>query len=353
MATIDLEIKQKCVELANSGYSLPEIYNSYFKKAHPNMGYETFRHKVKLWRKKQMADLDTLAAGTYPGFIAHGATVQIGRDGTPTQVWIKQTAEEKGFEELLEAIREGTNPVLTRFPEGKEASGMLEIPLFDLHFPLNDHTETLQRLTEIVRSRTWEEINIIVGQDMFHNDDFRGRTSSGREIEKIDLVKAWDMAKNFWYTVITEALEHAEAVHLIYSKGNHDESMSWAFVQMLKAMFPQMDVDDSLLQRKIIHWRGCFIGLTHGHYKKSTKNDLRGQFTIQFPEEFARSTVREIHAGHLHTEEEKDIYGVMVRRLCQDGGYDEWADDEGFIGSHKRFMVFKWQPGRLAGIDYI
>ena len=351
--TISLEIKQNCVEMWKSGKTARAVYDEYFHEVHPSMGYETFRTKLKRWKRQKMADPVSLAAGTYPGFTAHAATVQLDRNGELTQVWVKQTADEKNFDELLDVIRASTNPVLIPAPEPVSEPWMLEIPLFDLHFPLSDQSEALGRLLEIIRSRVWEEINIVIGQDMFHNDDFRGRTSSGRDIEKVDMAKAWEMARNFWYTAISAALEQAECVRIMYSKGNHDESMSWAFVQMLKAMFRQVDVNDAMLQRKVIEWRGCFIGITHGHYKKSTKNDLRGQFTIQFPEAFARSKVREIHAGHLHNEEEKDIYGVMVRRLCRDGITDEWCDDEGFVGAHRRFMVFKWQPNRLAGIDYI
>lgn len=205
----------------------------------------------------------------------------------------------------------------------------------------------------VVRSRHWEEINIIVGQDLFHNDDFRGRTSSGRPIEQVDMVEAWGMARRFYANLIGCALHQADKVKITYSKGNHDESMAWAFVQMLKAMFPEAEVDDSLKQRKCIFWRDCFIGVTHGAYKKSSLQDMRGQFTIQFPVEFAAAKVREIHAGHLHHEEERDIYGVMCRRLARKGMEDDWTDDEGLVGSTKRFMVFRWKPGRLAGIDYV
>jgi UDP-2,3-diacylglucosamine pyrophosphatase LpxH len=230
---------------------------------------------------------------------------------------------------------------------------MLEIPLFDQHFPLSEHRESLLNLLPIIESRVWEEINIIVGQDMLHNDDMRGRTSSGRPIEKVDMVKAWDMARDFYASVIESAVSHSKNVKIIYSKGNHDESMSWAFVQMLKAMYPTVYVDDSLKQRKCIFWRNCFIGITHGAYKKSSHNDLRGQFTIQFATEFSSARVREIHAGHLHQEEERDIYGVVCRRLSRNGNEDEWSDDEGLVGATKRFMVFKWKPGWLAGIDFI
>lgn len=352
--TIPFEVKQKCVEMRESGASLPSIYREYFSEAHPGMSYETFRHKIKHWQKQYFADEMTLQSGTYPGFIAHGATVQVDRRGQIVQAWIKEHADDDQMARLVELIEKNTTPVYIERVEAEDAEPeMLEIPLFDQHFPQNDHIITFVELSKIVESRRWEEINVIIGQDMLHNDDMRGRTSTGTPIEKVDIPKGWELAKIFYASLLKCCLEHTNRLKITYSKGNHDESMSWAFVQMLKAMFPQAEFDDSLRQRKCIYWRECFIGITHGAYKKSSMDDMRGQFTIQFPVEFANAKVREIHAGHLHREEEKDIYGVMCRRLARKGNEDEWTDDEGFVGANKRFMIFRWKPGRLAGIDYV
>ena len=352
--TISTELKKKCVELKRGGHTAREIYINYFSKAHPGMGFETFRVKLKRWQKQTFADETTLQSGTYDGFIAHGATVQVNADGEIIQAWIKQHADDAQMERLLDFIQKNTKPVLINTDSVEESvPEMLEIPLFDQHFPQNDHADTYNGIAEIVSTRHWEEINIIIGQDMLHNDDMRGRTSSGRPIENVDMVEAWAMARDFYGNLIGLCLRHTNRLKITYSKGNHDESMSWAFVQMLKAWFPQAEFDDSLKQRKCISWRECFIGITHGAYKKSSLQDLRGQFTIQFPLEFANAKVREIHAGHLHREEEKDIYGVMCRRLSRSGVEDEWTDDEGLVGASKRFMVFRWKPGRLAGIDYV
>lgn len=351
---ISEELKRNCVELYKSGKTMREVYDELFSKEHSGMSYQVFRHKLRNWKKRQFADPDTLEKGTYEGFTAHGATVQVNGNGEIVQVWVKQHAEENWLDQIIESIEANVTPVMVR-PETmpEPVPEMLEIPLFDQHFPQNDGLDVFGELSEIISSRQWEEINFIVGQDLFHNDDFRGRTSSGRPIEQVDMVKAWEMAKAFYYHIISWALAHAQKVKVIYSKGNHDESMAWAFIQMLKAMFPEAEFDDSLKQRKCISWRECFIGITHGAYKKSTMTDLRGQFTIQFATEFASAKVREIHAGHLRREEERDIYGVMCRRLAHKGMEDDWTDDEGYVGANKRFMVFRWKPGRLAGIDYI
>ena len=45
------------------------------------------------------------------------------------------------------------------------------------------------------------------------------------------------MMPEVYYQIISKAIKHSQKVKVIYSKGNHDESMSWAFTQMIKAEF--------------------------------------------------------------------------------------------------------------------
>lgn len=355
---ISLDLKLRCVAMAKAGVVYTRIYNDLFHVEHPNMSLKVFQNNMSGWVRKygETADPTTLFKGTYDGFTAHAATVQVGPTGEVKQAWIKQNADDRNWEALLEEVRKPIDPVIVHEVPTESEKAMLEIPLFDMHFPLNTHFETCCEVNRIIKNSkwAWEEINLIIGQDLFHNDDMRGRTSKGTPIEKVNMPMAWRMAIDFWVPTIQAALAHAERVNLIYSKGNHDETISWAFVQLLKALFPQLDVDDSLDMRKCISWRECFIGITHGHEKKNSKHDLRGQFTIEYPIEFANAKVREIHTGHFHHEVGEDLYGVMVRRLSKGGEYDDdWTKNEGFVGAHRRFMVFEWAPGRLRAIHYI
>lgn len=345
-------LKKQCVEAANSGNSFSEIYRDVFQPEHPGMNFETFRHKLRKWKRAELADETTLECGTYPGFIPNGATVQVDKNGEIVQAWIKEVVDSGQWDRLLDAIREHTEPAYIE-PAEADGIGMLEIPLYDMHLPLSDYSESVAEIVGIIHRQTWDEINLIVGQDMLHNDDMRGRTASGRQIEQVDMVSAWDMARQIWYSIIEAAIRNAKTVRLIYSVGNHDESMAWAFVQLLKERYPQVEVDDTFHQRKRIWWERCFIGITHGNNARSNANDLRGQFTIEFPIEFANSDVREIHAGHVHHETANDLYGVVIRRLSRGGTDDTWSNDEGYVGSTKRFMLFEWMPGRLKAIDYV
>lgn len=353
---IDIRLKKQCVDALLQGKKAQEIYDQIFHPEHDTMSFKTFDRALRKWKKKSYADEETLNAGTYPDFIPHNATVQVNGNGEVVQAWIKQKADDSdAYNELIQTIKDNTTPVPVNNPTWTEIDDMmLEIGLYDMHFGLpNNYFGVLNELLDIIKLHSYDEINIIIGQDLFHNDDFRGRTSKGTQIEKVDISNAWIDARYFYYNVIETACENADHVNIIYVKGNHDESLAWAFVQMLSVMFPQIHVDDSMNKRKCIHWKDCFIGLTHGEETKSSPNDLRGQFTIKFPEEFAQSNVREIHCGHLHHERESDVYGVMVRRLSTANITDAWSDNSGYIGSHKRFMVFEWTPGKLKSIHYL
>ena len=111
------------------------------------------------------------------------------------------------------------------------------------------------------------------------------------------------------------------------------------------------NTDDSLDYKKAEHSADAL--LDYAWQQKSNARDLRGQFTVRFPVQFASSDVREIHAGHIHHEKEVDEYGVMVRRLCTGNKQDEWSDSEGFEGAIKRFMLFDWSETKLSGIYYV
>jgi hypothetical protein len=199
-------------------------------------------------------------------------------------------------------------------------------------------------------SRKWEEVLFILGQDMLHNDDFRGRTSNGTQIETVDMVKAWNDARRFIEILLVQAMKQAKKVKVMYSVGNHDESFSWAFVQMLKALYPVIEWDDSLEQRKVHTFGLNFVGVTHGD--KARKN-LHNIFPIEFPVEWSQAKNREIHIGHFHVEDAKDIFGMVVRTLATKNKTDKWHKDNGYVGAHKRFMLFEYSLKELESIHYV
>lgn len=352
---IPYDVKRRCVEMACNGVQYKEIYNGQIKQ-YSTMSFRSFCRRCAEWKAKAVEDERiTEAANLAYQFAPHASTVQVNGKGQIIQAWIKQHAEDR-IQELLVAIKDCT-PVAQIKPAIKEdAEGMLEIPLFDMHFGIADiehYRGALEEILAIVSSKHWDKILIPVGQDLFHNDSItKGITSKGTPIERVDLTKAVRDAMTFYYNLIDTAIQNANGVDVIYSPGNHDKTVGWLFVQILKARYGDI-VEDTLRERKAVSWKGCFIGITHGAKSNDTAAGLRGNFTKEFATLYASASVSEIHAGHLHRESDsRDEYGIQIRRLCTKNKDDEWTEDEGFV-SQKRFMLFEWMPNKLKSIHYI
>lgn len=351
---IPYDVKRKCVDLANKGKPYKEIYSECIKP-YDTMSFRSFSRRMAEWKSKVVEDGKTLeAANLAYKFAPHASTVQVNGKGEVIQAWIKQHTENR-LEELLEAIRDNTPIVQIKPKIIEDAEGMLEIPLFDMHFGIADlefYRKTLEEILGIISSKHWDKIVIPVGQDLFHNDSItQGKTTKGTLIEKVDLRQAVYDAETFYMNIIDTAIKKANEVRVIYSPGNHDKTAGWFFARILKTRYGDI-VDDSTAERKAVWWNGCFIGITHGDKHTDTPNGLRGKFTMEFPALFATAKVREIHAGHLHNEISKDEYGVQVRRLSSGNKDDDWTTDEGYK-SQKRFMLFEYAPNRLKSIHYV
>lgn len=355
---IPVEVKQTCCQMKNEGKSNKEIYETYFlPKTSSKASFETFRGMLSRWMKKQWADDMTLKCGTYEGFIAHDATVQVSKSGEIIQAWIKQKADDVDPKDFINAIKSVVEPYEFDANVHNNSTRMLEIPLFDMHWGItffDYYKPVLGELLRLMNSHTWDRIVIPFGQDFFHNDSIiNGQTTKGTVIEKVDMIRAVKEAKTFMYTLIETALHQANEVRVVYSAGNHDRSIAWMFMQVLLERYGAEVVDDSLEYRKVIKYGKNAIMITHGDSKQATAKNLAHIFPISFPNEFANANIREVHAGHLHHETEADIFGVMVRRLASGVAVDAWSNSQDYIGTHRRFMVFEWDQDMLRSIHYV
>lgn len=253
--------------------------------------------------------------------------------------------------EALVAALNAVEPVTVEMPE-PNGDKLLELDLFDMHWGVADldhYQPTLARVLALMGASGASDLLLPIGSDWFHNDDFRGRTAKGTIIAGMDFTRAWADSLAFVTTVVLHALELGMAVHLVYVKGNHDESMSWAFVQALKERFPQVEVEDSIQERKLYVRGRVAVGLTHGD--KGVR-DLDRVFLAEF-RDFAAARVKEIHGGHIHHEVTDDRYGVMVRRLPTAGKVDQWSRDQGYVGACRRFAAFVYGADALEAIHYV
>ncbi|MDE2021054.1 MAG: hypothetical protein KGJ13_12015, partial [Patescibacteria group bacterium] len=143
-------------------------------------------------------------------------------------------------------------------------------------------------------------------------------------------------------------LKSCDSVHLFYLPGNHDRVTSLFLCRELKAYFrhcERVTVDVSPSTRKYIHWGRNLIGFTHG-------DGLKGPATLpvvmatERAREWAESSCREWHLGHLHTSRKfvtrdaDEHQGVIMRWMSALSGTDSWHHDNAFIGNRRAAEVY-------------
>lgn len=269
-----------------------------------------------------------------------------------SKITVKPIGNGFNMEKLLESIKRDVQPIVVKQPVKTEEK-LLEIPLFDMHFgiaDLNHYSETYSRILNQIESNSWDTILFAVGQDLFHNDGFTGKTTSGTMIDKVDMEKAWNDADSFYTELIKNSIENSKNVHVIFSNGNHDQGIAYGFVKMLEAKFPQATFDTKMKQRKGYVWNELFLGFSHGD--KGAKR-LEKNFLSEYGKEIAKASIVEIHSGHIHHEVTKDDFGIVVRSLATNAKTDDWHYDNGFIGAMKRFQLFEYSVDTLDAVYYV
>ena len=355
---IPIKVKKECCRLKQEGLSTKQVYETYYtKQMNEPCGLNTFRGLLNRWIKRIYPDDTTLECGTYEGFTAHDATVQVSKSGEIVQAWIKQRVDEFDLNNFLTTIQENVEPYEYSPKYDEHSDRMLEIPLFDMHWGISfmdDYKTVLDEILSLITIRHWDRIVIPFGQDFFHNDSVvNGVTTKGTQIEKVDMVRAVKEGKQFITAIIDTALNNSNEVKVLYTPGNHDRSLTWMFMQVLLERYGEDVVDDAMEYRKIFTHGKNSIMVTHGDSKQDTARNLSNIFAVSFPNEFAQATTREVHSGHLHHEKEGDIYGVMIRRLSSGVRVDDWSNRQDYIGTHRRFMIFEWDLDSLRSIHYV
>lgn len=267
-----------------------------------------------------------------------------------SKVTVRPRRAHLDIDAIADALR-AVEPVTIERPS--EGSLMLEVACHDMHFgnsTIEWYAEQLGNALAAIESRTWAQVLLPIGSDLFHCDNFKNTTSNGTAQSSVDWPSAWADALAYYSALIESALSHSAEVYAYYIIGNHDESMAWAFCQMLEARYPQVTFDTSIAERKVHTFGQCAVGMTHGDGR--TRKDLDRVFMAEFPE-FAAATVREVHAGHYHHEVTVDQFGVVVRSLSTAARTDKWHREEGFVGAMKRFVAFTFTPHRLKGVEYL
>lgn len=225
---------------------------------------------------------------------------------------------------------------------------VLVVPMFDLHFGINSYDNMkpyLDEILTIINSHPFEKIVIEVGGDILHSDFLKmTKTVNGTQLDHVDMINAWQDAAEFVKSIIEPAIENSDSTELYAIGGNHDFSMQWSFIEMVKARYPQLDVFNPGSYRQVFTYGKVGIMLAHGDVAKSKLSQL---FANEYPVEWANSVWREVHTGHYHVEVVKDENGTIQRQFETPKPADGYEQKNGFTMGQKTMKVLEYDVNGL------
>jgi len=225
---------------------------------------------------------------------------------------------------------------------------MLVVPLYDLHFGINDYDNMqpyLEKIQSIIYSHMPQKIVIELGGDLLHSDYLKTtKTVNGTQLDHVDSRQAWEDAASFVKNIIEPAIKNSEVTELRAIGGNHDFDMQWAFVEMIRARYPQLSVFNPGSYRQAFTYGRVSIMMAHGDTAKAKLSQL---FANEYPDEWAISVWRETHWGHFHTETVKDDGGTIQRQFGTPKPADGYEIKNGYTMNQHVLKVLEYDENSL------
>lgn len=226
---------------------------------------------------------------------------------------------------------------------------MLVVPLYDLHFGINSYDNMqpfLEKIQAIINSHLPQKIVIELGGDLLHSDYLKTtKTVNGTQLDHVDSRQAWEDASRFIKNIIEPAIENSRVTELRAIGGNHDFDMQWAFVEMIRARYPQLSVFNPGSYRQAFTYGRVAIMMAHGDTAKAKLSQL---FANEYPAEWSNSVWRETHWGHFHTEAVKDDGGTIQRQFGTPKPSDGYEIKNGYTMGAKTLKLLEYTPSGLC-----
>lgn len=285
------------------------------------------------------------------------------------KVWLKRKVA-RGIEIAIADLKkrmESWSPKYAPVKHDKSGDFLLEVSPYDLHFGAlawgqevgadydceiaeRIFVDAVDRVVGRMGAYKIAEIVVPVGQDFFHVDYVRANTVHGTIIEDQDTRYGKMFCSGVLAFVrVIDRLRQIAPVVLLWSPGNHDRTTSYHLAVTLSAWYrhaKDVRVDISPMIRKYHRFGTNLIGFTHGDEERHAS--LPVIMAAEMPDDWAATTSREWHVGHLHKKRAVSYNagdthtGVMVRVLPSLSGTDYWHYLKGYVNKQRALQAFLW-----------
>jgi hypothetical protein len=296
------------------------------------------------------------------GYIAKGVSTYYNAEGKPAGQWVKASLSHEALvdamREAVEGFKDEIPPVVSIVAPAASEEHLCNLYTFtDYHLGmLAWHQEggsdwnisiaertiiaALQQMIEQSPKAHTAVINI--QGDFLHTDGKTPVTPASKHVLDADsrFPKIRKSAIRVIRSMVAMSLLRHQEIHLVIAEGNHDEESSGWLADLFSVHYeeePRVTVNDSVLPFYVFEWGATMLGVHHGHKVKNESLPLL--FAAQFPQEWGRTTRREIHCGHRHHRDEKEYNGVTVVQHPTLAARDAYAARGGWIADRAAWAI--------------
>jgi len=297
-------------------------------------------------------------------------------DGNIKQQWVIQEPEKQAQLEMMssavEQLLEPLKPLpVIDFVNKKTTADILNLyTLTDVHlamlawdkeggddWDLDIATRTVKGtfIEMLNKSPDSDECLINQGGDWQQYDSFKPVTPTHGHILDSDSrpQKMVKVSIELMRWLITEALKKHKRVNVVIQIGNHDQFSALFLQQAMIAIFsdnPRVVIDDSPLPYYAFEFGAVMLAFHHGHIRKNEQLPLL--FATLFPEMWGRAKIRDVHKGHRHHFEIKEMSGMTIIEHPTIAARESHASHGGFFSTRCAIGVVYHKKGKRVGLTF-
>ena len=196
---------------------------------------------------------------------------------------------------------------------------------------------------------------LLLSGDLLHVDNFNMTTTGGTRQDSTGLLSDHFLIAKRLMVEIIEILLQVSTVHVMFTPGNHDNTVGWMVAELLAAWFRRnknVTFDVSLQMRKYYKYKNNLISSCHGH---KIKADTLPMIVADECPDWSSTQYRYMFTQHIHHKVSKQFPGLWVESLMSPSEADNWHHTSGYQSSNNKaiesFLFSEF--GQVARITHL
>jgi hypothetical protein len=296
------------------------------------------------------------------GYVAKGVSTYYNAEGKAAGQWVKASLSHEALVEAMKEAVEGfkgqidpASPIVAPAASDEHLCNLYTFTDYhlgmlawhkeggsDWNVSIAEKTIVAALAQMINQSPKAHTAVLNIQGDFLHTDGKTPVTPASKHVLDADsrFPKIRKSAIRVIRSLVAMSLQRHQEVHLIIAEGNHDEESAGWLSDLFAVHYeeePRISVSDAVLPFYVFEWGATMLGVHHGHKVKNESLPLL--FAAQFPQEWGRTTRREIHCGHRHHRDEKEYNGVTVVQHPTLAARDAYAARGGWIADRAAWAI--------------